>query len=70
MAFLGREQPVMSGSAANVCLISRVCSLLLTVWALAGRATINISFVTGASLPFVPSSESCSLLLAVEQLYK
>ena len=40
MAFLGREQPVVSAPAGNVRLVCRVCNLLLTVWA--GRATINI----------------------------
>jgi hypothetical protein len=40
MVFLGRVQPVASGSAANVRPMCRVCNLLLTLWA--GRVTFNI----------------------------
>jgi hypothetical protein len=40
MAFLGRKQLAVSGSAANVRFMCRVCNLLLTMWA--GRVTINI----------------------------
>lgn len=40
MAVLVREQPVVSGSAANVRLMRRVCSFPLTVWAVC--VTINL----------------------------
>jgi hypothetical protein len=40
MAFMGREQPIVSAPAANVRLMCRLCNLLLTVWA--GHVTIDI----------------------------